>query len=64
MGAGDKMKHQAEEAKGKTKKAVGDATDNERMEAEGRREETEAEFKQAGDKLKDAGRDAKDAFDR
>ena len=36
MGLGDKISNAAEEAKGKAKEAWGDATDNERLEAEGK----------------------------
>ena len=44
----------AEELGGKAKEALGDATDNERLEREGRGEQTEANLKQAGDKVNDA----------
>jgi uncharacterized protein YjbJ (UPF0337 family) len=47
---------------GKAKQSVGDATDNERLIAEGQAQETSAQTKQAGEHLKDAGRDVKDAF--
>jgi uncharacterized protein YjbJ (UPF0337 family) len=62
MGLDDKMKHQAEEATGKAKEFVGDKTDNERLQAEGQAEQTDAKLKQAGDKARDAAYDAKDAF--
>jgi uncharacterized protein YjbJ (UPF0337 family) len=68
MSMGDKIKHQAEEAKGRLKKNVGDATDDPEMEAEGRAETLAAEAKQAGDKIKDAAQEAteegQDAVDR
>ena len=54
---GDSMKHKAEEALGKAKAGVGDASDDERLEAEGRREEKGAQLKQAGDKVEDAAKD-------
>ena len=54
MGDNDKAQHKAEELGGKAKEALGDATDNERLEAEGRNEQTKANLKQAGDKVKDA----------
>jgi len=54
MAMGDKMKHAAEEAKGKVKEATGRATDNESLEAEGRADQAKADLKQAGDKAKDA----------
>ena len=62
MGMDDKMKHKAEEAVGRGKEAVGDMTDDERLEAEGRGEQAESKFKQAGDHVKDTAEDVKDAF--
>lgn len=58
MGLGDKMQNAAEEAKGKGKEALGDAMDDEQMQAEGRGEATKANVKQAGEKAKDAWNDA------
>jgi uncharacterized protein YjbJ (UPF0337 family) len=54
MGIGDK----AEELKGKLKAAVGDATDNRSMEAEGHVEEASAKAKQETEGIVDALRDA------
>lgn len=54
MGFDDKVKNTAEEAVGKAKETVGDATDNERLEAEGKNDQTKANLKQAGEKVKDA----------
>lgn len=62
MGATDKAKNMAEDMGGKAKEAVGDLTDNERLEAEGQRDQVEADLKQRGEQLKDAGEDVKDAF--
>jgi uncharacterized protein YjbJ (UPF0337 family) len=59
--AGDKIKHKVEEMTGKTKENVGDATDNERLQAEGAAEESSGQMKQAGDNVVDALRDAGDA---
>ncbi|TCC30970.1 CsbD family protein [Kribbella speibonae] len=53
----DKLQNAAESAKGKAKEAVGDATDNEDLQAEGRAEKTKADLKQAGEKVKDAFKD-------
>ncbi|WP_442543664.1 CsbD family protein [Arthrobacter sp. KN11-1C] len=53
MGLGDKIKHVAEKASGKTKEAAGDATDNDKLKAEGKGEQLKAEMKQAADKVKD-----------
>ena len=57
MGLQDKVNNAAEQAKGKTKQAVGDATDNEQLQAEGQVDESKADLKQAGEKVKDAFRD-------
>jgi len=54
MAMGDRIKHTAEEAKGKVKEAVGEATDNHTMQAEGRGDQAAADLKQAGDRVKDA----------
>lgn len=54
MGASDKMENAAEKANGKMKEAVGDATDNERLEAEGKMDQTKGNLKQAGENVKDA----------
>lgn len=56
MGIDDKLK----EGLGKAKEAFGDATDNERIENEGKADQLGA---QAGDKLDELKNDAKDAFD-
>ncbi len=61
MGIGDKISNKAEEAGGKAKEAVGDATDNESLEAEGKMDQTSAHGKQAGENVKDALREAGDA---
>ena len=54
MGFDDKISNKAEEAKGKVKEEVGDATDNESLEAEGKADQTKGNLKQAGEKVKDA----------
>jgi uncharacterized protein YjbJ (UPF0337 family) len=58
MGTGDKVENTVNEHKGKAKEALGDATDNERLEAEGKDDQTKANMKQAGEKAKDAWNDA------
>ncbi|MEO6512779.1 MAG: CsbD family protein [Nocardioides sp.] len=55
MGMDDKIGNKADEAAGKVKEKVGDATDNESLENEGRRDQSKA-------KLGDAVEDVKDAF--
>ena len=54
MGTEDKMKNSAEGALGKAKEKLGDATDDESMQAEGKTEQSKADLKQAGEKVKDA----------
>jgi uncharacterized protein YjbJ (UPF0337 family) len=60
MGLDDKVKNKTEEMTGKGKEWVGDATDNERLEAEGKAEQTEAKAKQLIEEAKDKARDALD----
>jgi uncharacterized protein YjbJ (UPF0337 family) len=62
MGIGDKAKDKAEELSGKAKAAMGDATDNPDLEAEGRTQEAKADVKQAGENMKDTGDDVADAL--
>ena len=57
MGAMDDAKHNAEKLVGKAKEGIGDATDNERLQAEGKLDQAKAEAKKIGD-------DVKDAFDK
>jgi uncharacterized protein YjbJ (UPF0337 family) len=57
MGSEDKLKNAAESAKGKVKETAGDVTDNENLQAEGQKEKTVADLKQAGEKAKDALKD-------
>jgi uncharacterized protein YjbJ (UPF0337 family) len=57
MGAGDKIKNIAKEAKGKVKEKTGDATDNKDLQAEGRAEKSAADLKQGAQKAKDALKD-------
>lgn len=60
----DKVEHKAEELKGAAKEKYGDATDNERLQAEGATERAAANAKQAGDHVRDAGKNVRDTFDR
>jgi uncharacterized protein YjbJ (UPF0337 family) len=57
MGVGDRMENTGEDLKGKAKEAVGDATDNERLEREGKMDQAKADLKNAGEDVKDAFRD-------
>ncbi|MGC5016990.1 CsbD family protein [Micromonospora sp. DT47] len=54
MGIDDKIDNASENTTGKVKEGVGRATDNERLEAEGRNDQADANLKQAGEKIKDA----------
>ena len=54
MGIGDKIDNMTDDAAGKAKEATGKVTDDERLEAEGRADQSKADIKQAGEKVKDA----------
>jgi uncharacterized protein YjbJ (UPF0337 family) len=54
MSLTDKAKNAAQDAVGKVKEAVGDATNNEKLEAEGKSDQTKAKTKKAGENVKDA----------
>ncbi|TGO05199.1 CsbD family protein [Serinibacter arcticus] len=58
MGIGDKISNKAEELGGKAKEAVGNLTNNERLEAEGQADQAKAHGKAAGENVKDAAKDA------
>ena len=53
MSGVDKIKNKAEELGGKGKEAVGDATDNRDLEAEGKADQVSGNLTQAGEKVKD-----------
>ena len=54
MGFDDKLDNAKDKVTGEAKEATGKATDNERLEAEGKADQTGADLKQAGEKVKDA----------
>lgn len=54
MSAADDIKNAAEKLAGKVKEGVGKVTDNEKLEAEGKADQSVADVKQAGEKVKDA----------
>ncbi|SCL37190.1 Uncharacterized conserved protein YjbJ, UPF0337 family [Micromonospora pallida] len=53
MGLDNKIDNASEQVAGKVKEGVGRATDDERLEAEGRQEQASGHLKQAGEKIKD-----------
>lgn len=53
MGLGDKMKNAKDKATGKAKETAGKATDNKRLEAEGKGGQAKADVKDAADNAKD-----------
>ena len=54
MAKTDKVKNAKQLAKGELKEAVGKATGNKKLRDEGRKDESIANLKQAGEKVKDA----------
>lgn len=72
MSTTDRFEDRVDQASGKTKEWAGKATDDERLEAEGKTQhdiaETKGDLREAGDKLKDASEDTahkvKEAFRR
>lgn len=65
MGLGDDIKNRAQQAKGKIKEGIGDATDNERLEAEGKMDQAKAGIKQGVEDLKESAAEVfNDATDK
>ncbi|NMR21556.1 CsbD family protein [Cellulomonas fimi] len=54
MGLDDKLGNAGQDAAGKAKEAAGKATDDERLEAEGKGDQVSADVKKAGENIKDA----------
>lgn len=54
MASDDKIQNKADELKGKGKEALGDATGNEQLQAEGKADQAKGGLKQAAEKVKDA----------
>ena len=50
----DKAAAKATEVKGKVKEGLGNATDDQELEAEGKTDQAKGNLKQAGEKVKDA----------
>ncbi|MBB3096312.1 uncharacterized protein YjbJ (UPF0337 family) [Actinoplanes campanulatus] len=54
MGLDDKIENKTQEAAGKAKQNVGEATDDKDLQAEGKGDQRSSNLKQAGEKIKDA----------
>jgi uncharacterized protein YjbJ (UPF0337 family) len=54
MSGTDKIKNKVQEVTGDVKEKVGDATGNEQLQAEGEKDQSKGDLKQAGEKVKDA----------
>lgn len=54
MSTGDKADNKLQDLGGKAKEAVGGATGDEELEAQGKTDQGKADLKQAGEKVKDA----------
>jgi len=54
MGLDDKIKNAAQDIVGKAKEAIGNATDNDKLAAEGKADQVKADSKKAGENVKDA----------
>lgn len=53
MGLDDKIKNVAHDIVGKAKEAIGNATDNDKLTAEGKADQVKADAKKAGENVKD-----------
>ncbi len=53
MAFDDKVDNKAEELGGKAKEGIGRATDDEKLEAEGKTDQKSSKLKQAGENIKD-----------
>lgn len=54
MSGTDKVKNKVEDVAGKAKEKLGELTGDDSMTNEGRKDQTEADLKNAGEKVKDA----------
>ncbi|WP_075205211.1 CsbD family protein [Leucobacter musarum] len=53
MGLDDKIKNAAQDLTGKAKEAIGNATDNDKLAAEGKADQAKAQVKKAAEDVKD-----------
>ncbi|HET8878778.1 MAG TPA: CsbD family protein [Arthrobacter sp.] len=54
MGLGDKIQNEAEHLGGKAKEAAGNATGNDRLKAEGQKDQVVSDAKKVGENVKDS----------
>lgn len=54
MGLDDKMSNKKDDLTGKAKEAVGDATNDDELKAQGKGDQAKSSLKQAGENIKDA----------
>lgn len=54
MGLDDKIEHNAQDARGKLKEGAGKVTGSDKLETEGKVDQTKADVKKAGDDVNDA----------
>ena len=54
MGTDDKIDNKAEDLRGKAKEAIGSATGDDALKAQGDRDQRKSSLKDAGEKVKDA----------
>ena len=54
MSASDKAENKLDDAKGKIKEGVGNATGDDELKAKGQKDQSKSDLKQAGEKVKDA----------
>ena len=54
MSKENKIDSKADQVKGKVKEGVGDAKDDDSLRAEGKKDQSKGDLKQAGEKVKDA----------
>ncbi|GIM66499.1 CsbD family protein [uncultured Nocardioides sp.] len=54
MGIADKAKNAAQDIAGKVKETTGEATNDDKLKAEGKKDQSAADLKQAGENVKDA----------
>ena len=54
MGIADKAKNVAQDIAGKAKEVAGEATNDDKLKAEGKKDQTAADVREAGENVKDA----------